>query len=72
MPLFGFVCRDCGGAFEALVRTGESPQCAHCGSSRLSRQVSAAAPLRGSTSQAAPVGCGASSCCMLEGGCCPN
>ena len=72
MPLFGYVCRDCGGAFEVLVRSAEEAHCTHCGSAQVSRQVSAAAPIRGSASQAAPVGCGSSSCCMLQGGCCPN
>lgn len=71
MPLFGYVCRDCGSAFELLVRNGETPRCTSCDSVELSRQVSAAAPIRGAA-DAAPVGCGASQCCMLQDGCCPN
>ncbi len=70
MPLYGYVCRDCGGAFEVLVRGGEDVSCTKCGSLALTRQVSAAAPLTGSTP--APAGCGMSSCCMAQGGCCPN
>lgn len=72
MPLFGYVCRDCGSAFEVLVRNGETPHCVGCGSDQLLRQVSAAAPMRGAAAQSAPAGCGASQCCMAQGGCCPN
>lgn len=71
MPLFAYVCRDCGGTFEYLIRNGEEPQCTQCGSLALTRQVSAAAPLRGAAA-AVPAGCGAAQCCMAQGGCCPN
>ncbi len=47
MPLYDYVCRDCGRPFEALVRTGTTPVCPHCGSTALDKQVSApAAPGR--------------------------
>lgn len=44
MPLYDYVCRDCGLTFEALVRSGASVACPHCGSTALDKQVSAPAP----------------------------
>jgi putative FmdB family regulatory protein len=41
MPLFDFVCRACGRQFEALVRTGSSPQCPDCQSADLEKLASA-------------------------------
>ncbi|MFM8903975.1 MAG: FmdB family zinc ribbon protein [Verrucomicrobiota bacterium] len=39
MPLFDFVCADCGKASEVLVRADERPVCPDCGSARLEKQL---------------------------------
>jgi len=50
MPIYDFRCSACGQAFELLVRGSSTPECPHCHSSALQRQVSlTAAP---GTSQA--------------------
>ncbi len=40
MPLYGFVCRDCGQNFQTLVRGDEQPECPACGKADLDRQLS--------------------------------
>jgi putative FmdB family regulatory protein len=40
MPIFDFRCRGCGHAFEALVRTGDTPACPSCRSQDLERLLS--------------------------------
>lgn len=50
MPIYDFRCSACDQAFELLVRRSSTPECPHCHSSELQRQVSlTAAP---GTSQA--------------------
>ncbi|HVR52935.1 MAG TPA: zinc ribbon domain-containing protein [Pseudorhodoferax sp.] len=44
MPLYDFQCDGCGQRFELLVRGGGAPACPHCGSTSLSKQVSAPVP----------------------------
>jgi len=39
MPLFDFVCADCGKASEVLVRAGERPVCPERGYARLEKQL---------------------------------
>ena len=39
MPLYDYICSKCGHEFEALVRTGDVPSCAECGSTELERQL---------------------------------
>lgn len=40
MPIYEYVCRDCGHPFEWLVRSGEKPSCPACGRSKLTKQLS--------------------------------
>lgn len=40
MPLFDYVCQECGHSFEALVFNGESAECPSCRGQKLSRQLS--------------------------------
>jgi putative FmdB family regulatory protein len=50
MPIYDFRCSACDQVFELLVRASSTPECPHCHSSELQRQVSlTAAP---GTSQA--------------------
>jgi putative FmdB family regulatory protein len=43
MPIFEYLCADCGRKFEKLVLrpSAEKIHCPHCGKDRLSQQVSA-------------------------------
>lgn len=69
MPLFGYVCKECEAEFEVLVRGSEKPACTQCGSKRLEKQMSHFATAAASPE---PVGCGAPSCCRMQGGGCMN
>ncbi|HTN49152.1 MAG TPA: zinc ribbon domain-containing protein [Burkholderiaceae bacterium] len=40
MPIYEYVCGDCGKEFEALVRASTTPQCPGCRSTRLEKQLS--------------------------------
>ncbi len=71
MPIYEYVCRDCGHPFEWLARGDEKPACPSCGGSRLDKQLSAtAAHASGSREPLCPArdtgSCRASDC----GGCC--
>ncbi|MPW24059.1 MULTISPECIES: FmdB family zinc ribbon protein [Paraburkholderia] len=47
MPLYDYVCHNCGLRFEALVRAGTTPRCPRCRSTAMDKQVSApCAPAR--------------------------
>jgi putative FmdB family regulatory protein len=41
VPLYDFQCRDCGEAFEALARPGESARCPVCGATEVERRFGA-------------------------------
>lgn len=43
MPLYEYICENCGQQFEKLVRLSEAdlaPQCPFCGSSETHKQIS--------------------------------
>jgi len=40
MPIYEYVCDECGHPFEALVFGAERPKCPECGSSKLEKQLS--------------------------------
>ena len=40
MPIFEYVCQDCGNKFEKLVRNGDTIACPGCGQSRLETVLS--------------------------------
>jgi putative FmdB family regulatory protein len=59
MPIFEYLCDDCGTKFEKLVRNGASKDvlCPSCGESHVTTQLSTfAAHARGSTREAAGEG----------------
>ncbi|MGQ9573976.1 MAG: FmdB family zinc ribbon protein [Thermoguttaceae bacterium] len=68
MPIYEYICCDCGHRFEWLVRGDEQPACPSCGRGQLARQLSvpAAHTARGSL-PACPVkdagACDVRSCC---------
>ena len=68
MPIYAYACRDCGGSFQTLVRSDETPECPTCESADLGRQLSLiASPSKGGEDAGASA-CGASGCAT---GMCP-
>ena len=66
MPLYEYTCSKCRKDFELLVRGGQVPQCPHCGTKKLKRQMSVPA-----TAQfAGPVCPGAEMCGQQPMSCC--
>jgi len=63
MPLFDYLCLDCGETREVLVQGGESPSaCIQCGGTHLKKLLSAHSSLSGPTKSNLP-GPGDTSCC---------
>ena len=65
MPLYEYACRACDQQCELLVRGDEQPTCPHCGSRKLTKQLSVVAThvaSGGSARQALPPGCGRPQC----------
>jgi putative FmdB family regulatory protein len=67
MPIYEYVCRDCGHQFEWLVRGEEKPSCPSCGRERLTKQLSvpAAHTAAAASGNTCPVqeSCGVPNCC---------
>jgi len=66
MPIYEYECRECGHAFEWLVRGQEKPACPQCGRSSLTKQLSVPAAHTGTSSQhscPAQDVCGMPNCC---------
>ena len=68
MPIYEYVCRDCGEQFEWLSRDGEKPSCPSCGQESLTKQLSLpAAHTAGQNTPECPAkeagACGVSDCC---------
>lgn len=63
MPIFEYVCEDCGTKFEKLVRNGVTVQCPKCGQEHLKQQFSTfAAKADGRAPEPQMGGCGARMC----------
>lgn len=63
MPLFDFLCADCGHVAEILVLTEKTTIfCEHCGSGHLKKLMSAHSSLSGTSSAGMP-GPGDTACC---------
>lgn len=55
MPIFEYLCDDCGTKFEKLVRNGDRVLCPGCGEQHLTQQLSTfAAHANGKSSEAMP------------------
>lgn len=65
MPIYEYVCRQCGHQFEWLTRADEDPACPQCGVTKLARQFSAPAAhtARSEPSCPAQPTCGMENCC---------
>jgi putative FmdB family regulatory protein len=61
MPIFEYICKDCGRPFEKIVPRYDSPaECVHCDSGNVEKQLSVFA-VTGSSSESgsfAEAGCG--------------
>lgn len=63
MPIFEYLCFDCGERSELLiVRSGEEPQCLACGAQNIKKLLSPSSSLSGKTTQNLP-GPGDTACC---------
>jgi putative FmdB family regulatory protein len=51
MPIYEYICQDCGHPFEALVRSDGEAECEQCHSTRLAKQWSVPAAHTGRGSQ---------------------
>jgi putative FmdB family regulatory protein len=71
MPIYEYLCRDCGAPFEKLVRRfGEAVACPSCAGQAVDKQLSVFAVA--SAAPAPPAGCGAAACgdgCCAAGPC---
>jgi len=64
MPIFEYACQDCGHAFEALVRSSTVPECPHCHSQQLDKQLSVVGRVGASSpKEAAPAAMGPCGSC---------
>ncbi|HOM17555.1 MAG TPA: zinc ribbon domain-containing protein [Thermoguttaceae bacterium] len=67
MPLYEYICSNCGQQFEELVRGQEQPICPKCGSPKVEKQLSKVAAHSAESGQAShqsPLPCG------MPPGCC--
>jgi putative FmdB family regulatory protein len=63
MPLFDFLCAECGKVSEVLMTSSnESPSCKECGSVKLEKLLSAHSSLSGTARHGTP-GAGDTGCC---------
>ena len=62
MPIFEYICRDCGRDFERIVpRHDSETDCVHCNSENIEKQLSVfavSAPGGSASSQMSDPGCG--------------
>ncbi|MCK5339792.1 MAG: zinc ribbon domain-containing protein [Desulfobulbaceae bacterium] len=72
MPLYDFICRDCGKECELLIMGSDTPACPHCASENLSKQMSTFAFRSGSSKSGGEQSSGgsASKCSGCAGGTC--
>ncbi len=67
MPLFEYICRECGKAFEKIVSLKAKVTCPDCGTEAVDKQLSAFAVSK-SDSASIPE-CSSSGCGFERGGC---
>ncbi len=64
MPLYDFRCEDCHKEMELLLMSSkETPVCSHCGSTRITKQVSAHSAASGLSEKKAWPGPKDTACC---------
>jgi len=70
MPIYDFICNTCGKKFETLVLGGHKPQCPHCQSGDLTKQMSTFAFKSAGGSASGSDSSSGSSCGGCAGGSC--
>jgi putative FmdB family regulatory protein len=73
MPIFEYLCKDCGHKFERIVpRYDSAVDCSHCNSAKVEKQLSVFAVAGGSPSQdfEASAGGGCGHCGAAQPGSC--
>lgn len=69
MPIFEYLCEQCGHNFEAILFGEQKPECPKCHTQKLEQKLSTFAV--NSRVGATPAqGCGQTNCCMMNGGGC--
>lgn len=64
MPIFEYACQQCAHTFEALVRSSTVPECPHCRSTQLDKQLSVVGRVGGAAAKdVAPVALGPCGSC---------
>jgi len=59
MPIFEYICKDCGHPFEKIVPRYDSPvECARCNSAKVEKQLSVFAVAGSSNTESSDAGCG--------------
>jgi putative FmdB family regulatory protein len=60
MPIYEYACRQCGAAFEVLIRGQETPECPSCHGADLEKALStfAVGAAAGGRTASAPSACG--------------
>ena len=71
MPIFEYICSDCGHHFEAIVMGSQEASCPKCHAHKLEQQLSKfAAHSKGASSPEMPSCASGGPCCMGNGGGC--
>jgi putative FmdB family regulatory protein len=68
MPIFEYLCADCGHKFEAIVFGEKKAECPKCHTGKIEQQLSTFSAHSHSNATSNP--CGQSACCMNNGGGC--
>jgi putative FmdB family regulatory protein len=72
MPIFEYLCLNCGKVTEVLIAVPEDkPQCQSCGGGKLKKMISAHSSLSGASTTSLP-GAGDTACCgtsPMQAGC---
>lgn len=70
MPIFEYLCEQCGHNFEAILFGEQKPECPKCHTKELQQKLSTFAVNTHSAGAAPAQGCGQTNCCMMNGGGC--
>ena len=69
MPIYEYMCKDCGHVSEFLVKTmseGDNQSCSHCGSGDMQKLLSAPSLLKESTALHSHTCCGREERCEIS------
>jgi putative FmdB family regulatory protein len=72
MPIFEYLCEECGHNFEAIVYGAQKAECPKCHTEKLEQKLSTFAVNTSGSKTASAQSCGQSNCCRMNGGCEPN